>query len=326
MTAQQIFCFIILASTSWFAWTSESEGSLSVSIENDVFSTGGDNNYTHGTEFTYVSDTQMPTWLNKVAAELNYDPPKTALRAVTNVGQKIFTPEDIESRDLIENDRPYAGWLYISSGLLADSFKSDRRRLESLQFILGWVGPSALSDTVQTHFHSAFGFPDPNGWHHQLHDEPTFDIEYQSQWMLPLISGHVDVIPQINTIVGTSSRFIAGGFTLRVGSRINSDYGPPLIRPSASGSHYFKTQGNFYWYFFAGAFGRYVNHTLFLDGNSDGDSHSVDSLEWVGDLQLGAVIGWGDWRITATNIIRSKEFEQQPYSDAFGAIGITLRL
>jgi len=303
----------------------DAKGALTVSIENDLFSSGGDNNYTHGTEFTYVSDTYMPRWLNKVAAELDLDPPSTEIRFVTNVGQKIFTPDDIESHTLIENDRPYAGWLYLSTGLIADTQKDVIRRLERVQFIFGIVGPSSAADVVQTDFHHAFGFRDPNGWQYQLHDEGTFDVEYQSQWMVPLLADHVDVIPQVNGIVGTSTRLLGTGFTLRVGNGIRSDYGPPLIRPSAEGSHYFEPYSQAYWYFFMGAFGRYVEHNIFLDGNSDGDSHSVEKLNWVGDLQAGLVFGSQNWRLTLTNVIRTREFEEQPDSDAFGSMGLTFR-
>ena len=325
LTPLSIIALAIALSVSQ-AQAADAKGSFSVSIENDVFSTGGDNNYTHGTEFTYVSDTYMPRWLTRIAAELNLDPPEVELRSVTNLGQKIFTPEDIENVELIPDDRPYAGWLYLSSGLIADSYRGSVRRLAKLQFILGWVGPSSLADTVQTNFHRALGFRDPNGWQHQLHDEPTFDIQYQNQWMIPLLDDHIDIIPQVNTILGSSTRFLGTGFTFRIGNRITSDYGPPLIRPSASGSHYFKPHGSTYWYLFAGAFGRYMEHNLFLDGNGDGDSHSVDRIPWVGDLQMGLVFGWKNWRITLTNVIRTKEFEEQDNSDAFGAFGITVRI
>ena len=33
-----------------------------------------------------------------------------------SIGQDIYTPEDTDRKDLIEDDRPYAGIIYVSTG------------------------------------------------------------------------------------------------------------------------------------------------------------------------------------------------------------------
>lgn len=297
----------------------DSPGTFTVGLENDLFGKGSDKHYTHGTEFTYVSDT-LPRPLSRLPFYQLGD----RGRFVWSLGQQMYTPSDISRRDLIEEDRPYAGWLFTSFGVLNEHL-GRVRHVDKLELILGIVGPDSYAEDVQREVHRITDSEMPAGWDNQLDDEVTFDIQYQRQWLLPLAGDHIDLVPQVITSVGTSQRFAGVGATFRFGSGLSADYGPPLIRPTASGSHHFKQGQGFYWYLFVGAHGRYVDHNIFLDGNDDGDSHSVDRKEWVGDLQGGVVLGWSNWRITLTNIIRSREFDGQREPDEFGAVTITYR-
>jgi hypothetical protein len=305
---------------------SDTKGTLSFTLENDLFGAGEDEHYTHGTSLSYVSDTYMPRWLRAGAVALPFIDEDDDIRMSWSLGQQIYTPNDIERRELIVDDRPYAGWLYASLGFLADNGHRSIRHVDNIDLIVGLVGPDSGAESAQRRVHEWTDSDEPRGWDNQLDDEVTFDVLYQRQWMLPLIEDNLDIVPRVALNLGTAMRDAGVGFTVRMGSGIGSDFGPPLIRPSASGSRYFKPNQAFYWYLFIGAHGRYVDHNLFLDGNDDGDSHSVDKEEWVGDVQAGAVMGWGNWRITVTNIIRSREFEGQDQPDEFGAIAVSYRL
>ena len=77
---------------------------------------------------------------------------------------------------------------------------------------------------------------------------------------------------------------------------------------------------------FGGVRGRYVEHTIFLDGNADREKYRIRKNSWVGARQAGAVIGVGNERLTLTEIMRAREFEGQDDPDEFGAIAITYRL
>lgn len=307
------------------ALAADSKGTLNVSLENDLFGKGSDKHYTHGTEVTYVSDTNPRNDQPLLARLMPWYDEGDETRYVVALGQHMYTPEDTERRDLILDDRPYAGWLYVSLGLLNESNGSSRH-VDRLELILGRVGPDSSADSLQREIHRLTDSDYPAGWENQLDNEWTADLQYQRQWMLPLVGDSVDLVPQIFGSVGTSQRFAGLGLTLRIGSGLASDYGPPLIRPTASGSHYFKPSQPFYWYLFIGANGRYVDHNIFLDGNRDGNSHSVEREEWVGDAQAGLVLGWGNWRLALTNIIRSREFIGQKETDEFGALAVSYRL
>lgn len=306
------------------AFAADSKGTLTLSLENDLFGAGTDKHYTHGTEITYVSDTYQPDWFLKLASWMPFYEPNSDTRFIWSLGQQIFTPSDIERSDLVVGDRPYAGWLYTSIGLLTDH-RGSSRHVDKFELVLGVVGPDSFAEDTQRFVHKITDSEIARGWDNQLDDEVTFDLQYQREWMLPLIDDHLDIVPRVGLTLGTGRRDVGAGFTLRIGSGLSSDYGPPLIRPSAAGSQYFKPDQSFYWYLFVGTHGRYVEHNIFLDGNTDGNSYHVDKERWVGDVQAGAVLGWRNFRITLTEIMRSREFKGQDDPDEFGAIALSYR-
>ncbi len=306
------------------AYAADSKGSFTVALENDLFGGGGDKHYTHGTELTYVSDTYQPTWILNAASALPFYQTNADTRLVVSLGQQIYTPIDIEAEIPDSTDRPYAGWLYASVGLVTDQ-RAQSHYVDKLELVLGYVGPDSGAESVQKTVHKWVDSPQPKGWDYQLHSEVTLDLQYQREWTVPLIDNNLDIVPRMAFTVGTGRRDIGTGFTLRLGSGLDSDFGPPLIRPAAAGMQYFKPKQPFYWYFFAGAHGRYVEHNIFLDGNTDDDSASVDKKHWVGEVQGGFVMGWENWRVTLTEIVRTREFEGQKDPDEFGAVSISYR-
>lgn len=302
----------------------DNKGTLTLSLENDLFASSRDRHYTHGTEINYVSDAYVPDWFIDFAAWMPFYSPNDETRFSWTLGQQFFTPSDLQATNIDTTDRPYAGWLYTGLGLLTDH-QGSTRHVDSLEVIAGLVGPHSGAESVQREVHQFIGSPVAQGWHNQLDNEVTLDISYDRQWMLPIINNHLDIVPRTGFMLGNSQRFAGAGFTLRVGSGLRSDFGPPLIRPITSAARYFKPDQPFFWYLFVGTHGRYVGHNIFLDGNSSGHSHRVDREEWVGDAQAGAVMGWGDWRFTLTHIARSNEFKTQRDSNRFGSLSVSWR-
>lgn len=306
------------------AYAEDDKGSLTVALENDLFGAGTDRHYTHGTEISYVSDTYQPEWLLNVASLMPSYSGNAETRVVWSLGQQIFTPADISIAAPQPKDRPYAGWLYTSLGLVVDNRK-ESHYVDKIEVVLGLVGPNSGAESVQKTIHKWGGSDEPEGWDNQLDNEITIDLQYQREWILPLIDNHVDIVPRAAITVGTARRDVGGGLTFRLGTGLDSDFGPPLIRPSAAGTQYFKPNQSFYWYVFAGAHGRYVEHNIFLDGNTDHDSMSVRKNSWVGEVQAGLVLGWDRWRATLTEIVRTREFQGQDDPDEFGAIAVSYR-
>ena len=309
-------------------------GILSVQVENDLWGNGTDRHYTHGTRISYLSNEETPAWLKRAVAYVPVFNQGGHLRTSYAIGQSIFTPEDIARKDLVEDERPYAGWLYGAIGLISDHRVRDGRlhsgRLDSLELNLGVIGPSALAEDTQSIVHKIIGSPQPEGWRHQLRDELGIMLVYDRQWQARYVSEFyglgADLTPHVGGTLGNVMTSVSCGTTLRFGLDLPSDYGPPSIRPSLPGSGFFRPTGDFGWYLFAGLEGRFVAHSIFLDGNTFRSSHRVDRKPWVGDLQVGLVLTWKDVRLSFTNIFRSDEFAEQKSPTEFGSISLSFRL
>lgn len=316
-------CFALAAAS--LASAEDGRSTLTVSLENDLFGSGTDEHYTHGTEITYVSGTYQPDFLKSFARAMGLYNDGDDLRVGFSLGQQMFTPSDITVRERIPDDRPYAGWLYGSAGMYSETRRGDVRSIDKLELTVGIVGPDSRAEEVQKAIHEISDSDEPKGWDNQLHNEATYDVAYQHEWVLPIVADRIDAIPMVALTLGTSQRYAATGMALRFGDGLGADSGPPLIRPSASASHYFKPQQDFYWYVFVAAHGRYVQHNIFLDGGDD-DHIGIDKRDWVGEAQGGLVLGWRRWRFTLTEIVRTREFERQDSSDEYGSIAISYRL
>jgi len=302
----------------------------SFQFENDFFGGGTDRHFTHGTRVSF--QTKPIPWITEAAGKLPWfsaegvgedSPGPLKARANISLGQNIYTPEDIAARELIKEDRPYAGWLYAGFGLVINR---DDKRYDQVELDIGVVGPLSLAEEVQTEWHGIFGLQRPNGWDHQLENELGFALFYEqarrfhtkeSVWGLQF-----DVIPHFGGSVGNVFTYGAAGFTVRLGRNLKADFGPPRIRPSLPGAGYFHKE-DFNGYIFAGMEGRAVLHNIFLDGNTFRNSHSVDKKPFTGDAQVGIAVQWDRVRVTYTQIYRTKEYDGQDSPDQFGALTIS---
>ncbi len=304
-------------------------------LENDVFLGGTDRHYTHGTRLGCLSRRiqwiealadQVP-WFSLEQAQAKDSATALEARASLTLGQNIYTPEDITIPTLIKEDRPYAGWLYLGMGLVANQ---GPRRYDKLELELGVIGPASGAEEVQETWHRQFDFRQPQGWQHQLKNEPGINFYYEQarrlhSTELAALPLKAQAIPHFGFALGNVFTYGAAGLTLRIGNHLGDDFGPPRIRPSLPGSGLLEKNAGLNWYLFAGVEGRVVLRNIFLDGNSFRDSHSVDKYPFVGDLQAGLALQYHDLRISYTQILRSREYRGQDHTDRFGAINLSWR-
>jgi len=328
-----MFCLItlLLASTQGKAFAEEAGYVCSMQFENDFFGGNTDRHFTHGSRITcltkpidFITDAagKLP-WFD-VAQALQKTDSDLHARASISVGQNVYTPEDITKQGLIREDRPYAGWLYVGFGLVANQ---GSKRYDKLELSIGVVGPLSYAAEVQTEWHSFFNLRKPEGWKNQLSNEPAINLFYEQARRFYKSSKNLgleyDVIPHIGGGLGNVLIYGAAGVTVRIGPDLSDDFGPPRIRPSLPGGDYFRSDRGFNWYLFAGFEGRAVLHNIFLDGNTFSRSHSVDRNIWVGDFQAGAAMQLHKFRISYTQIYRTKEYRGQDRPDKFGSISIS---
>jgi hypothetical protein len=317
---------IIFGPTCMAQVHADETGSSAISIifENDVFY-DTDRHYTNGIRLSgEIALNDVPEWLQDAARQFPFFPDDGTMRAGFAVGQSIYTPPDITLENPPLDERPYAGWLYGSIGLVAES----GRQLDQLELSLGVVGPASLADETQKFVHEITGSDDPRGWDTQLKNEPGVVLTYQHSWRgygEPEPGLGFDATPHVGGALGNVFTYANAGVTLRFGEHRPNDYGPPRIQPSLPGSGFFDSPDGFGWYVFAGIEGRAVVRNIFLDGNSFTDSRSVDKEPFVGDLQFGVALTWQGVRLSYTHVLRTREFESQDESDNFGAFSASVR-
>ncbi|MEX0730532.1 MAG: lipid A deacylase LpxR family protein [Aquisalimonadaceae bacterium] len=318
---------LTLVLTTAPAWAYEPDwGTLTLEYENDIFG-GEDRYYTNGARLTWMSpDDHVPTWVKRGAALLPFFAVQGELTLSYSLGQNIYTPNDIRVDDPPENDRPYAGWLYLTVGLGSET----DYRVDRLQLSVGVVGPASLADRTQRFVHDAMGAKMPAAWDSQLANEPALLLSYERQWRSWI--GFADDgwgwdgTPYTGVALGNVFTQANIGFTVRFGRYLPMDWGPPRITPTLPGSGVFRPRADFGWYLFAGVDGRAVLQNLFLDGNTFTDSRSVDKRVFVGELQLGGAMNIGRrTRLTYTQVLSTREFRTQRGSATeFGTVSLSM--
>lgn len=314
----------LLAASPAFGGEAPRTGVLSFVVENDLFY-NNDRNYTSGVALVWVPTAgPAPDWALLVARSIPWFPVEGDVRHGYALGQNMYAPSDITLANPPLDDRPYAGWLYGTIGLGVET----GRQLDQLALTLGVVGPASGAEQTQKFVHEIVGSPEPQGWDTQLGNELGILLTYQRSWRAlattTLLGLDFDLTPHFGGALGNVYTYANGGMTLRYGRNLALDYGPPRIQPSIPGSGFFVPPRSFAWYLFAGVEGRAVARNIFLDGNTNKDSRSVDKEPFVGDLQWGIVLTWRGVRFGYTHVERTREFKTQGEHDKFGSVSLSL--
>ena len=317
----------------------EKHQTLFLYFENDIFN-GTDQHYTNALRLTWVSqdlteydeDTRLPRWGLPLIRKLPLiNRPGFQRNIGLSLGQNIYTPEDISRRDLIKDDRPYAGWTYLS---LTFHVKNTVK-LDVFEVTLGIVGPSSLAKETQRTVHRWVDSKEPKGWDHQLRNEPGLTIGWQRNWRLfsaGMGSGFgFDFIPHIGGIAGNVATFANIGGELRIGYNLPIDFGTSFIRsgsgieaPADKMDPRLRHRENFGIHLFADADGRAVARNIFLDGNTWKESHSVDRKRLVADMAAGIAILYKRLKLSYAHVYRTKEFDGQDKAQSFGSITLAI--
>lgn len=302
---------------------------LTVVYENDLIGSGTDEYYTSGVRISYYDlNAEIP----EAARRLSETIPTFSVNDTTGIfyslGHNIYTPENISTSAALEDDRPYAGYLYGSVGMASLT----ENHADELELSLGVVGPAALGEQVQKAIHShVTDSPMPKGWRHQLKNEPAITLGWQRSWpsFTSLEAGTLAATfsPYAGVTVGNVYDFINGGVSFRLSPREELWQDAPVrVRPGMPGTGFFDPpEDGWSWYLFGGLEGRAVGRNIFLDGNTFTDSPSVDKKLLVGDATAGLALTYERIRVSYTMVYRTKEFETQGDNTLFGALSVGYR-
>jgi Uncharacterized protein conserved in bacteria len=336
--------------------------SLTIYSENDLYVTGTstDRYYTTGQKATVVSEelegfeewfrqrwaqvlAEMATrkaGRNTQVRQMPQDPgPRmarseqpTQYRVALTLGHNIYTPEDIKNPEPIDDDRPYAAWLYVGVALQARStLEGTWAKLSVWHVDLGMVGPAAIGKEVQDFVHDHIsGSPRAQGWAHQLKNEPGLNFVYQHKirWS-PEASEkgrNFDAIGHAGFSLGNVATFANAGFTLRGGFHLPDDFGNDLIRPGSETSQVGGHAPAWGLHAFAGADVRAVGRDIFLDGNTFRESRSIAKEGVVANYSFGVTANFRGWVLTVAQVFRTPEFKAQRGPQVYGAVTLTAPL
>lgn len=247
-------------------------------FENDIFS-NTDSDYSDGSRLSVLlhrPDAENE-WLNIPFIE-ELDRTHFISFSLT---QQMFTPSDLNESELIEDDRPYAGWLYVEMGLHASS----ARHLDSLSLQLGIVGPASGMEHLQHYIHEKLGSEIAQGWDNQLSNEVGLQLNYQHKWRYvpePIRGVESSIIPYVGGEFGNIAINANAGVQLRFGWNIPEDFGSSSIDEGGENGIPIRTkclvETSKPWSlnFQVATGGMLVARDIFLDGNTFTQSHSVE--------------------------------------------------
>ena len=192
--------------------------------------------------------------------------------------------------DVIIDDRPYAGITYLAVGF--HGIKGNHRI--NWEIDVGMIGPLSFAEQTQKSVHRIVGSQLAQGWSHQLHNELGLEVIGESQWRAfhgENVRGfNYDLITHLGGRLGNVQIYANTGAEARIGWNLPGDFGTCPIRPGCEtngGDIKWNTDGLLGVHVFMAVDGRLVIRDIFLDGNTFGNSHSVDKEFFVADVMAG---------------------------------------
>jgi hypothetical protein len=327
-----LFCFFPVATQ---AADSDNPWISTLYFENDLF-VGSDSDYTNGIKYSIISPDLSPTAPHRKTAQIpmvlldfvqslpliRNSAEETDHKLELAIGQNMYTPRDISRFDLIRDDRPYAGYLYVSSSFHRRSDLGQlQSQMDTLEVQFGMVGPSSLAEDAQKLVHQVRGFQRPNGWDHQLKDEPGLNLIFERKWLFhPNNDGQfgADAILHAGAALGNVMTYANAGFEVRGGWNVPRSFGVSLIRPA--GSTWNNDDSGLSLYLFGAVNGKAVALDIFLDGNNFRNSHSVKKEPLVADISTGVTMSYEKLTVSLAQNIRTREFRQQQKYHSFASL------
>lgn len=320
-------------------------GTASFYLENDLF-TDTDQNYTNGVRISISSPNlegfndqfieneefrQLYQWLNEglsifhpVAPRSGEKSEVSSRRVVLTLGQQIFTPTDREATELIEDDRPYAAWLYMGT------YYHARRgnQLKTIGVNLGVVGPAALGEESQSFIHDLRNIEKWEGWDNGLDNELGVQLVFEKKDKLVDNTADkfgYDFTSHYGGSFGNVATYVNFGGEFRVGWHIPDNFGTSSLRSGAD-NHTPDGEVNSGWgvHTFVSIDARWVARDIFLDGNTFSNSHSVDKRHWVADAAMGVSLTYEQLSLSYAQVLRTREFQLQREPHNYGSLSASL--
>jgi hypothetical protein len=199
---------------------------FSLTISNDIY---------HGTDWYYTGGIKI----EYVTQSLHNSPLKFLLlsfprNAVNEYGISLtidaFTPVDIKQKEIMEKDRPYAGYIMAGHFVISTQAANSRRLTSRLN--MGIIGPESQTKDIQKGLHALLQCAQPQGWNNQIKRDVLIDYSLQVEKAIFPFTKNIEMIAQGSVRVGTLYNNIGLGGKIRIG-KMNGYFNsfPPSIVP-----------------------------------------------------------------------------------------------
>ncbi|MGB3622801.1 MAG: lipid A deacylase LpxR family protein [Ketobacter sp.] len=189
----KVLLILFLAKLAVPALADSTGSAWAISMDNDLFApTRSDRDFTAGLAVTYTGRKGLKYWsgLDNTLDRLDrFTPwainrfPESSITPSIEWGTYGFTPDEIDRRDVVKGDRPYASLVYLTNSRIY--YVNGGTDAWSSSLTLGVLGLT-LMEAAQSAVHSATGSEKARGWDHQISDggEPTFryQLAYHDDW------------------------------------------------------------------------------------------------------------------------------------------------
>ena len=201
---------------------------FSVFLENDVVD-GQDRHYTNGSSFMYLSNNDTNdsskdnSFLNLISKIPTFNNNTKYQTLGLNYSQFAFTPSDLEKKEKIVGDLPYAGVIAIDFIL----YQWEEDFFHEYMLTLGAVGPSTNTDNFQKAYHQVSGNKDPKGWNNQLEDDFLYNFAYSYGFKMlkyDFSYGKMDVTNNLRLDVGNFNRAALVSSSIRYGNKYPNNF------------------------------------------------------------------------------------------------------
>ena len=268
---------------------------LQLRVDNDFFAMRFgrmpmDFDYTSGLELGLRFE-RAPDWVSGVVARASDES-----KLLVSFGQRIYTPRSRGVRD-VPGQLPFAGWLYVAAAAQSETHRSIR----ALRVEVGVTGPPSLAQETQSSLHTLTGSERLSGWENQLSTEPGISVRYD-------LARRIYLIRQTDFGIEIQSGSAVGLGTIWSGAQI----GVKLFTHRRAFS------------LFAGIQGEWVLRNEFLDGTVFRSSESTTKIPFIGQIDYGASLRFGQLGATVRFVMRSREYDGQPLSHLYGSLTASL--
>ena len=250
------------------------------------------------------------------------------LTSQSNLGQLIYTPQDISRREPQPRDRPWGGLLYYEQAYTFIS--ADQRTLTTLTGQAGVSGKLSLAEPAQKLFHEMLDRPRPQGWDNQIGGTLGVMVSAERRTAVDALSTELWNDVRFNTAsywrlaAGNIQTYAAAGVAVVIGKDLPVVSPPPpgignKVAPGATSKGAGTVACMVPWIqctAFGSVEGRVVGYNLFLDGRLLHSDPQVRRRNFVHDLVAGTRFDFpntrteshGPWFVQFKITRRSREF------------------